>query len=68
MGTKAFKAINDIEYDKFADVVGKQYKISCSGIETMLFPIYHPSPASPICRTGNEPLMKVIEGLLNTIY
>jgi uracil-DNA glycosylase family 4 len=67
LGDKAFKAISDMKYDKFTNVVGRKYTVDFMGIKTILFSIYHPSPASPLCIKANVPLFKEIDRLLNAL-
>ncbi len=55
LGDVATKSVlNDINYKKFADVVGNEYKIKITGVEYAVIPIYHPSPISPLSYNGNE--------------
>ena len=43
LGDSATKAILDIKYNKFSEIVGKKYCIN----NIVIIPIYHPSPISP---------------------
>ena len=54
LGDAATKAILDIKYKKFSDIVGKEFKIDTYTI----IPIYHPSPISPMSYKGNEKIFK----------
>ena len=56
LGDAATKAIIDIKYKKFSDVVGKEFNIN--GIKVI--PIYHPSPISPMSYKGNIEIFKDI--------
>ncbi len=57
LGDTATKAILDIKYSKFRDVVGKSFNIN--GYKVI--PIYHPSPASPMSYKGNIPIFEDIK-------
>lgn len=60
LGDYATKSILNIKYSKFGDVVGKTYYINNS----VVIPIYHPSPISPLGYKGNIEIFKSIERLL----
>ena len=57
LGDAATKAILDIKYKKFSDVVGKEFNIN--GYKVI--PIYHPSPISPLSYKGNIEIFKQIK-------
>lgn len=46
--------LKDINYKKFIEVVGNEYKIKIEEVEYIVIPIYHPSPISPLSYKGNE--------------
>ena len=54
LGDYATKAILDIKYKKFSDVVGKEYIVG----DYKVIPIYHPSPISPMSYKGNIEIFK----------
>lgn len=49
LGDYATKCVLGIKYSKFGDAVGKEYKIN----DSIVIPIYHPSPISPMGYKGN---------------
>lgn len=49
LGNSATKAILDIKYKNFSDIVGKEFYIN----NIKIIPIYHPSPISPKSYNGN---------------
>lgn len=57
LGDAATKSILDIKYDKFSDVVGKEFDVN--GYKVV--PIYHPSPISPMSYKGNIEIFKNIK-------
>lgn len=61
LGDSATKAILDVKYKKFSDVVGKEFYVN----NIKIVPVYHPSPISPKSYVGNvdifKNLMKVID-------
>lgn len=56
LGDIATKALLDIKYSKFSDIVGNSYDYN--GYEVI--PIYHPSPISPRSYKGNEEIFNGI--------
>lgn len=60
LGDYATKSVLNIKYSKFGDVVGKIYYINNS----VVIPIYHPSPISPLGYKGNIEIFKSIGRLL----
>lgn len=57
LGDSAFKAITDIKYKKYSEVVGNIYEID----RIKYIPIYHPSPISPKSYEGNIPIFNKIK-------
>lgn len=57
LGDAATKTLLDIKYNKFSEVVGKEYEYN--GIKVI--PIYHPSPISPKSYKGNIEIFKNIK-------
>ena len=49
----------DFKFDKFADVVGNTYEVNSYKI----LPIYHPSPISPKCYSGNVPIFEKVRNI-----
>ena len=62
LGNHATRSIINIEYKNFSKVVGKVFKYSD---ETIIIPIYHPSPISPKSYKGNVPIFYKIKELLD---
>lgn len=60
LGDAATKTILDIKYKKFSEVVGKEYKFGNS----IVIPIYHPSPISPKSYTGNIDIFKYLKEII----
>ena len=56
LGDAATKAILDINYKKFSDVVGQEFEVNGYKI----IPIYHPSPISPMSYKGNISIFKKV--------
>lgn len=54
LGDAATRAILDLKYKKFKDVVGKTFELN--GYQVI--PIYHPSPRSPMSYKGNIEIFK----------
>ena len=54
MGQYPTETILGIKVDKLKDFVGKEYKISFGKTVKTIIPIYHTSPANPLCYKGNE--------------
>ena len=64
LGDSATKALLDIKYNKFSEVVGNKYNLN----NYIVIPIYHPSPISPKGYKGNiEIFNKLKEILYNDI-
>ncbi|MDD3341612.1 MAG: uracil-DNA glycosylase family protein [Bacilli bacterium] len=60
LGDAATKAVLDIKYKNFSEVAGKEYFLE----ESIVIPIYHPSPISPKSYTGNVPIFKKIKEMI----
>ena len=58
LGDMATKAILNIRYSKFSEVVGKTFEID----GYIVIPIYHPSPISPLSYEGNK---KIFENIIS---
>lgn len=63
LGDTATKAILDVKYSKFSEVVGNIYEKEINGMIVKIIPIYHPSPISPMSYKGNIPIFKKIKEL-----
>ena len=58
MGQFPTETILGIKIDKLKDVVGNIYNVDFNGKIKKVIPIYHTSPANPLCYKGNEPIFK----------
>ncbi len=61
LGDSATKALLDIKYNKFSEVVGNQYNLN----NYIVIPIYHPSPISPKSYIGNIEIFNNLKEILN---
>ena len=61
LGDFATKAILDIKYKKFSDIVGVIQIIRINNKEVNVLPIYHPSPISPLGYKGNIPIFNSLK-------
>ena len=69
MGQFPTETILGVKVSKLKDVVGKKYEVNFNGKIKRVIPIYHTSPANPLCYKGNEPIFKnVITEEMNTKY
>lgn len=57
LGDAAFKAILDVKYKKFSEVVGREFMLD----NIKIIPIYHPSPISPLSLKGNIPIFEKLK-------
>lgn len=62
MGQFPTEAVLGFKVEKLKDIVGKKYEVNFNGKIKKVIPIYHTSPANPLCYKGNEPIFK------NVIY
>lgn len=63
LGDMATKAILNIKYSKFSDVVGNCYEKEVNNTLIKIIPIYHPSPISPMSYKGNLPIFRKLKEL-----
>ena len=69
MGQFPTETVLGFKIDKLKDVVGKKYEVEFNGKIKTVIPIYHTSPANPLCYKGNEPIFKnIIDKELKTKY
>ena len=54
MGQYPTETILGFKIDKLRDVVGKKFEIQIGDNKKIVIPIYHTSPANPLCYKGNE--------------
>ena len=60
MGMYPSETILGFKIDKLKDVVGNKYEVEIEGKKKIVIPIYHTSPASPLCYKGNESIFNGI--------
>ena len=58
MGQFPTETILDVKINKLSDFVGKQFKVNFGQTTKIVIPIYHTSPANPLCFKGNEKIFK----------
>ena len=61
LGDSSTKALLDIKYNKFSEVVDNQYNLN----NYIVIPIYHPSPISPKSYIGNIEIFNNLKEILN---
>ena len=61
MGQFPTETILGIKINKLSDVVGKSFKIQFGNKTKTVIPIYHTSPANPLCFKGNEKIFKELK-------
>ena len=68
MGKSPTQTLLNQKIEKFADYVGKTYKIKISNKEKLLIPIYHPSPLNPKGYKDNIPIFQHLKEVLQTLH
>lgn len=58
MGQYPTETILGFRVNKLKEVVGKVFEIQIGGKKKIVIPIYHTSPANPLCYIGNEEIFK----------
>lgn len=58
MGQYPTETILGEKVNKLKDYVGKEFDIKFGNITKKVIPIYHTSPANPLCYNGNEEIFK----------
>lgn len=61
MGQFPTETILGIKINKLSDVVGKKFEINFGNSTKTVIPIYHTSPANPLCFKGNEKIFKELK-------
>ncbi len=59
------KSLIENVYNKFSEVVGKEYKINILWKEYVVLPTYHPSPISPLSYKANIPIYELLNDKYN---
>jgi len=66
MGQYPTETILGKKINKLKDVVGNKYQVNFGNSTKLVIPIYHTSPANPLCYKGNEPIFTgIIKELLS---
>lgn len=60
MGQYPTEALLGRKIERLKDVVGQKFVMNLEGKEKTVLPIYHTSPANPLCYKGNEKIFKEI--------
>ena len=58
MGQYPTETLLGVKVDKLKDYVGKEFNINFGKTIKKVIPIYHTSPANPLCYKGNEEIFK----------
>ncbi len=58
MGQHPTETILGFKLAKLKDVVGKRFEVMIGNCKKIVIPIYHTSPANPLCYKGNENIFK----------
>ena len=61
MGQYPTEAILGIKINKLKDYVGKEFFTSIGEKRKLVIPIYHTSPANPLCLKGNVPIFEKVK-------
>ena len=64
MGQYPTETILGEKITKLKDFVGKEYLINFGNTTKLVVPIYHTSPANPLCFKGNVPIFEKIKQIL----
>lgn len=59
LGDYATRALLDIKYSKFNEVVGRVFELDIDGTLIKVVPVYHPSPISPLSYKGNIDIFNI---------
>ena len=61
MGQYPTETILGQKVEKLKDFVGKEYIINFGKTKKLVIPIYHTSPANPLCYKGNTPIFEKLK-------
>jgi len=64
MGQYPTEVILGQKIEKLKDFVGKEFEINFGNSTKKVIPIYHTSPANPLCYKGNEDIFKRLNNIL----
>ena len=65
MGQYPTQTILGVKVEKLKDYVGKEFKVNFGATEKLVIPIYHTSPANPLCYKGNVEIFEKLKKYLN---
>lgn len=63
MGKYPTETILGIKINKLSDIVGKKFNVNFGNTIKTVIPIYHTSPANPLCYKGNEKIFKSLNNI-----
>ena len=64
MGQYPTETILGYKINKLKDHVGKEYIVEFGKTKKLVVPIYHTSPANPLCYKGNAPIFEKLNNLI----
>jgi len=67
MGQYPTETILGKKVERLKDIVGKEFIIKFGKTKKLVIPIYHTSPANPLCYKGNLPIFKKINKIINNL-
>ena len=65
MGQYPTETILGEKVKKLGDYVGREFFVDFGKTKKLVIPIYHTSPANPLCRKGNIPIFEKINQIIN---
>ncbi|MBQ9790153.1 MAG: uracil-DNA glycosylase family protein [Clostridia bacterium] len=65
MGQFPTEVILGEKINKLKDFVGREFLVDFGKTKKLVIPIYHTSPANPLCRKGNIPIFEKISKIIN---
>ena len=68
MGQYPTEVVLGEKVKKLKDYIGKEFVIDFGSDKKLVIPIYHTSPANPLCYKGNEEVFKKINKILMNDY
>lgn len=66
MGQYPTESVLGLKVDRLKDFVGREFEVLIGGKKKVVIPIYHTSPANPLCYKGNEEIFKRLNLILNS--
>lgn len=68
MGQYPTEVVLGAKINKLKHYVGKEFTVNFGNSQKLVIPIYHTSPANPLCYKGNEEVFKRINEILSSNY